>query len=260
MIKKLSWEWFAIGKHPVAMDYFRLGVTTPLANAFAGWFENGYEIVAGKNRPESTIHSWRFWSRGVGKGSIACGVGRDSSDGRGRPYPLLIIGIGTLPGWEDNWDLLTFSFEDTWRHIEHIAAGRFADLKQMEAELSRIKLPNADWSRFYDKRMNIAGAGSLAEENKPPRISAEVEKGARGLLTQHEFFVPINGGYGQDSLFVAGQMNCGLKSVMQIIPNAVFMGGIPERSYLAIFNRSLNSSDFVRLWTVSAADRTDCEQ
>jgi len=137
MMKKHTWEWFAIGKHPVAMDYFRLGVVTPLANAFAGWFESGYETLAGRNRPGSTIHSWRFWSKGIGKESIACGVGRDSSDGRGRPYPLLIMGIGTLPGWEDNWDLLTFSCEDTWRHIEHIATGRFSDLKQMEAELGR---------------------------------------------------------------------------------------------------------------------------
>jgi hypothetical protein len=258
MMKKHIWEWFAIGKHPVAMDYFRLGVMTPLANAFANWFENGYETLAGRNRPESTIHSWRFWSRGVGRGSIACGVGRDSSDGRGRPYPLLIMGIGALPGWEDNWDLLTFSCEDTWRHIEHIATGRFSDLKQMEAELGRIKLPNADWSVFSDQRTNIDGTEHTSDKKNIAHISADVERGTRTLLTQHEFFISINGDHGQDSLFVAGHMNCILRSVTKIIPSAVFMGGIPERSYLAIFNRSLNSSDFVRLWSVSAADRPDC--
>lgn len=258
MMKTHTWEWFAIGKHPVAMDYFRLGVMTPLANAFAGWFENGYETLAGGNRPGSTIHSWRFWSRGVGKGSIACGVGRDSSDRRGRPYPLLIMGIGTLPGWEDNWDLLTFSCEDTWRHIEHIAAGRFSDLKEMEAELGRIRPPNADWSAFSDKRTNIDGKENISEEKNISHIFADVERGARTLLTENEFFVSINGDHGRYSLFIAGYMNCILRSVMKFIPSAVFMGGIPERSYLAIFSRSLNSSDFVRLWSVSAADRPDC--
>jgi hypothetical protein len=33
------------------------------------------------------------------------------------------------------------------------------------------------------------------------------------------------------------------------VPNAVFLGGVPEKRFLAVFNRSLNANDFVGLWS-----------
>jgi len=89
-----------MGKHPVAMDYFHLGTSAPLVNAFGAWIENGYQKVVSPARNGLALHSWRFWARGIQKGHIACGVVRDSSDSTGRPYPLLVMGIGKLPGWE----------------------------------------------------------------------------------------------------------------------------------------------------------------
>jgi type VI secretion system protein VasJ len=121
-----------MGKHPVAMDYFQLGVSAPLVNAFGAWIENGYQKVVTPTRNRLALHSWRFWARGIQKGHIACGVARDSSDSTGRPYPLLIMGIGKLPGWEKNWDLLSFLFEEIWSQIEYLASRRFNDLKQLE--------------------------------------------------------------------------------------------------------------------------------
>jgi type VI secretion system protein VasJ len=95
-----------MGKHPTVMDYFQLGSSAPLVNAFAVWAENGYQKLVAKNRKRTAFCSWRFWAKGMRKGYIACGLGRDSSDSAGRPYPLMIMGIGTLAGWEENWDLL----------------------------------------------------------------------------------------------------------------------------------------------------------
>jgi hypothetical protein len=37
-----------------------------------------------------------------------------------------------------------------------------------------------------------------------------------------------------------------------MIPSIVLMGGTPEKSYLAVFNRSLNANDFVKLWTIAS--------
>jgi type VI secretion system protein VasJ len=95
---KHSWEWSATGKHPAALDYFQLGSKAPLVNAFAGWIEDGYQKLLTRKRTGSTFCSWRFWAKGIRKGYIACGVGCNSSDSAGRPYPLMVMGIGRLSG------------------------------------------------------------------------------------------------------------------------------------------------------------------
>jgi hypothetical protein len=82
----------------------------------------------------------------------------------------------------------------------------------------------------------------------------EIEKDAGALLATKELIVSIDADQGCDSLTMAWFWLCLLKSRIDIVPNAVFLGGIPEKAYLAIYNRSLNSGDFVRLWSVSDAD------
>jgi type VI secretion system protein VasJ len=151
-----------MGKHPVAMDYFQLGVSAPLVNAFGAWIENGYQKVVTPTRNRLALHSWRFWARGIQKGHIACGVARDSSDSTGRPYPLLIMGIGKLPGWEKNWDLLSFLFEEIWSQIEYLASRRFNDLKQLESEISRIQVTAEDWAgcHRYCSQCRVYGRAS----------------------------------------------------------------------------------------------------
>jgi hypothetical protein len=233
------------------MDYFQLGHVAALAQAFAAWIENGYQKVLSTNRDRPAFHSWRFWARGIRKGHIACGVGRDSSDSTGRPYPLLIMGAGTLPGWEENWDLLSFLFEEIWRQIEQLASRGFADLNQLEAEIRRIKLPAEDWSAFADQRLKIDGSDHVPVEDSYSNISREAHKAAGTLLRQNEFYVSINAHRGDDASSLAGYWNCALRSRVGIVPNAVFIGGIPESSYLAIFTRSLNPNDFARLWSVT---------
>jgi type VI secretion system ImpM family protein len=246
LIKARSlWEWSAMGKHPVAMDYFQLGVSAPLVNAFGAWIENGYQKVVTPTRNGLALHSWRFWARGIQKGHIACGVARDSSDSTGRPYPLLIMGIGKLPGWEENWDLLSFLFEEIWSQIECLASRRFADLKQLESEISRIQVTAEDWAGCPDH---------VPEEKGYPHLSSDVQKAAEALLTRNECYVSINSKQGSDTALVARYWNCAVKSRTDIVPNAVFMGGTPEKSYLAIFTRSLTSSDFAQLWSASSED------
>ena len=246
-IKQRSlWEWSAMGKHPVAMDYFQLGARAPLVNAFGAWIENGYQKVVSPTRNRLALHSWRFWARGIQKGHIACGLARDSSDSTGRPYPLLIMGIGKLPGWEKNWDLLSFLFEEIWSQIEYLASRRFNDLKQLESEISRIQVTAEDWAGCPDH---------VPEEKGYPHRSSDVQKAAEALLTRNECYVSINSDRGSDTALVARYWNCAVKSRTDIVPNAVFMGGIPEKSYLAIFTRSLTSSDFEQLCSVSSEDQ-----
>jgi type VI secretion system protein VasJ len=232
-----------MGKHPAVMDYFQLGCGAPLVSAFAGWIESGYQKLVSKNRTRPAFCSWRFWAKGMRKGYIACGVGRDSSDSAGRPYPLMIMGIGTLAGWEENWDLLPLVFAETWRQIEYITCGHFADLTQLETDIERVKLPSREWSAFADSRLKDDKQDNSAEENIMSQRRREIEKCAGALLATNELFVSIDADQGCDSLTMAWFWLCLLKSRIDIVPNAVFLGGIPEKSYLAIFNRSLNSGD-----------------
>ena len=236
------------------MDYFQLGAGEPLVSAFAAWIENGYQKLASKNRAGPAFCSWRFWAKGMRKGHIACGVVRDSSDSAGRPYPLMIMGTGALGGCEKNWDLLPLVFAESWMQMEYITSGYFADLKQLAADIGRVKIPSREWAALAQRRSKDAKPDNSAEVNMMSQRRHEIEKGARALLATNELFVSIDEYQNCDSLTMAGFWLLLLKSRIDRVPNAVFLGGIPEKSNLAIFNRSLNSGDFVRLWSVSAAD------
>jgi len=234
------------------MDYFQLGHVEPLAQAFAAWIESGYQKLLAKNNAGRKFHSWRFWARGIRKGHIACGVGRDSSDSAGRPYPLLIMGTGTLPGWEENWGLLTFLFEGIWSQIEYLASRPLADLKQLESEISRINLPIEDWSALATRGLHTDRPGHDHDQNGHTSTFGAIGGAAEALLICNEFLVSIDSHHDGDASSLVGFWNRALKSRMDIVPNAVFMGGIPEQTYLALFTRSLNSSDFKRLWSLSS--------
>ena len=91
----------------------------------------------------------------------------------------------------------------------------------------------------------------MPEEKGYPYISRDVQKAADALLTHNECYISINSERESETALVAKYWNCAVKSRTDIVPNAVFMGGIPEKSYLAIFTRSLTSSDFAQFWSAS---------
>ncbi len=235
-----SWHWAAWGKHPVATDYFCLGLNSPLIKAFSDWIEKGYQTLGSKPRASSKVYSWRFWAKGPKKETLVCGVGRDSSDSLGRPYPLMIMGTGPLDGWEDHWDLLPFACEKTWSRIEYLSAKRFIDFKQLEEEVRIIKPPYPHWPEFVSQR------GDLGMSSCNPRA---IENKAESLTTEKDFLVPLDGGPSNDHLAVAGLWHFFLKAHARAVPNAVFMGGTPDDAYLAVFKRPLMPADFVQLWS-----------
>jgi hypothetical protein len=44
-----TWRFAAIGKHPVAKDFIRLGENTSFVDGFAGWVEGGYKTLDRKS-------------------------------------------------------------------------------------------------------------------------------------------------------------------------------------------------------------------
>lgn len=236
-----SWHWAAWGKHPVAKDYFSLGLNSPLIKAFCDWIEKGYQTLGSRRRPSSKLCSWRFWAKGPKKESLVCGVGRDSSDSLGRPYPLLIVGTGPLEGWEDQWDLLPFACEKTWSQIEYLSTKRFIDVKELEDAIGIVRPPYPHWSEFVFQRERSQRAS--------PCASGDLENRAISLSRKPEFFIRLEGGASNDPFTLTGLWHLLLKSPSGGVPNAVFMGGTPHESYLVVFKRPLVPADFVRLWS-----------
>ncbi len=233
-----AWQWAAWGKHPVARDYFWVGPKAPLVKAFSDWVEKGYQVLSSKGRPASNLCSWRFWARGSRKETLVCGVARDSSYSVGRPYPRLIMGTGALQGWGDQWDLLPFACEKTWNQMEYLSAKRFTEFEQFEDDVQIIKPPYSEWSEFRSVSRGLEEWDYKGLENKVAGLSQEVD-----------FCVPLDGGPSDDPRTLAGLWHALLKARINDAPNAVFMGGSSDGTYLAVFKRALVPNDFVRLWS-----------
>lgn len=247
-----NWKWAAFGKHPTAKDYFRLGEETPFVTGLFNWVENGYQLLTGKENLSPDFCSWRFWAREAGKNSIVCGVVRVSSDSLGRPYPLVIMGSGQLGNWQDNWDLLPFSAERTWRQIEYIAANIFTDFKKLEEEIRTIRPPDANWGELARQRKELNFLGSVNDPYASFLDFKELRKTAATYAEKPEVFISLDRGLCDDKIMHVSLWHLLSKEPAKSLPNAIFIGGTLEKAYLTIFKRPMKSSDFVQLWSVSS--------
>ncbi len=231
--------WAACGKHPAARDFFRVGEDFPLLKIFSGWIDNGYNLLAQKNN-HSLLNSWRFWARGTERESLLCGLVKDSSDGIGRKYPLLIIGTGHLPGWEAQWDLVPLACETVWSEMEYITTQNYDDLKKLEAEVKNIRQPQSVWRELKTKKdlfQNDRGVFQNIPDFTPEK---------------KENFIPLDQDSRYDHHLLVSHWHSLLKSHAAIIPNAVFMGGSFGKSFMGFYKRPLTQADFIQLWTACA--------
>ncbi len=241
-----TWSWAAYGKHPSAKDFFRIGCSFPLAAGFADWIRKGYVALTERSRSGPAGYSWRFWARGKNNNDLVCGLVRDCCDSVGRPYPLLIIGSGSLPSWEDHWELLPLICGDTWQYMEYISAKRLDNLEKLEAELVRIKPPCPDGNNTHSTDMRRSNpdflsrfSALLAEQmkNNAVRLSLN-DLGSLTATSRHDDIQEL----------VLG-MNSAMKTSFGKTPGAMFMGGTFERTFAVFFYRALNTDDFEMLWS-----------
>ena len=248
---KNIWNWAACGKHPVARDYFRISSSTSLFVAFENWIEQGFEILSKQGISGHRVYSWRFWAKGIKMGNLIFGIARDNSDNIGRPYPLLIMGDGFLDGWEEHWDLFPHAFERAWDQMEYISSRRFDDFKELEKEVYAIKNPRQDWLEWKSKNANSNKPESLINPLTISITHGEIKKKVRHLSEKMEVHIPLDNQAIGDPSDMAALWCSLLKSHGSGTPSAVFMGGISEKNFLVVFNRSLNAKDFVQLWSGS---------
>ena len=244
---KPGWQWAACGKHPLGKDYFRFYLNSPIQSAFAVWVDDGFAALPKNAGLRRAICFWRFWAKGTKKGQLVCGLLKASSDEIGRPYPLLIVGVGDCNGWEKNWESLPATLEATWRQVEYIASKRFTNLKAMADAVHSLQAPGGDFPGDTD---------TVVHGFDPERGCPAGDTGYQGALAhvahrlreEKALLMPLD----VDSrphpphgpLFWGTQ----LKKRDLNVPQAFFLGGTPGRTFLAVFARSLHPADFVRLW------------
>ncbi len=242
-----GWTWTACGKHPTAKDYFRICEKTAVAAGIADWIERGYESLLRQGSLHASLPlSWRLWVPGPDKQSLLCGIIKDSSDSIGRPYPLMILGMGQLAGWQANWHLLPFACERTWNRMETISARSHRDLKHLEEDVGRIQPPEPEW-RSLEQSGRPAVASGASDPGDAPGFS--VQPAIDALSKEGELFLLIRENPHADCFTLMQLWHSLIKKNTADIPKAVFMGGNAMSTVLAVFRRPLQTQDFVRIWT-----------
>lgn len=241
-----AWKWAAFGKHPVAGDYFYAGPDDPFFQAFSGWVENGYSQIINNKKNSSSLYSWRFWAKSHSKDSIIFGVGRDSFDSLGRPYPLVIMGVGILQDWQRQLPLLPHALEKTWIQMEYLTTKRYLDFSQLETDVRRLQAPAGQWSELNSEALQRREACHL--NHWPPRDV--IGKSAAAYVVDSEFMTFFDTAACADVIATAGIWHSVLSDQDSSAPSAAFLGGILSATYLAVFRRPLIVPDFIRLWSV----------
>ena len=247
MKHKTSWIWYASGKHPAAKDFLEIGPKDPLLQAFAGWVAGGFRQWSTKNNPETSQNSWRFWTKATQKQHLICGLSRDSCDSFGRSFPLVVVGSGPLRKWQAHWELLPLVLDKTWQQVEYLASKRLPGFKYLEDEIRMLPFPTDNWSDLnFDDRQN-------AEHNADSDNSGILETPLQSMIFDRPDplvgILPLINGFQDDYPRQLSLLHATLKKRSRQPPNAVFMGGNPEKSCLVLFKRPLRPEDFNMLWS-----------
>lgn len=243
-----EWQWAAYGKHPAVKDYFTVGRNSPLVKGFSEWVETGYNMIAPRKHGDGTAVSWRFWGRGPGEGGLVCGIVRDNRDSLGRPYPLLILGTGSLEKWENHWNLMPFACERAWTDMEYLSTHIFDDLKRLEGELKNLRQPAAEWAGFTEAEVHSREIAK-GDPGSASLVMPSMEELAAGAPDTLEWFLPIDDRWCNDQFSFIVQCHSFIKAQGGVTPSFVFLGGTLTKSYLFCLRRAVKPGDFVRMWS-----------
>jgi len=222
----------AYGKHPAFDDYFSVNMNTPLANALSAWIENGIKSngTADKNK---VIRSFRFWVLGIKKEELVLGIVRDSSDRLGRSYPLLIIGSTRMKNRDNQWPSIFSCFESVFRAFEEMTAARYEVFKEFEASLLNVQISESDFETSDTAFSNCLTAWFKKEKER------------RSLV------LPVSDLLDKFASHPQAPSKSGLFKTNPPLPGAVFLGGLPDKPMVNLYNRPLGTRDFHSLFNQS---------
>lgn len=232
--KHRNTSWYACGKHPWAKDFFTVGDSFPLAEAFSRWLNQGVSELTMRGHSLETPVSWRFWVKTPVQDHLVCGVVKNSFDGMRRAFPLLVIGQGRVPDWQKHWELLPIVFENAWLDMETFAMQNYLDRSQFLAALERLKYPQCTWHEWSDCGvpestilMSDCPAGFYQRGCSQIDLSSVPEQNLTGAVSMVHRQYKLN---------------------MSSMPSSVFMGGDLARRFIILLTDPLSIENFVLLW------------
>jgi type VI secretion system protein VasJ len=91
--------------------------------------------------------------------------------------------------------------------------------------------------------------------HKPALEDGNLEGLKSLIIEKKEIFIDLDKRPFHDHFAAVNYLNRLIKQHNRNAPQAMFLGGTVERSYLALFMRPLTTANFVRLW-IAAAEST----
>ncbi len=230
--RRLKLDIAACGKHPAFSDYIRVNTDLPLVNALASWVDAGMRSGGVDSKKNRGIHSFRFWTMGAHKQSLIVGIIKDSSDSLGRTYPLLIMGQAHMKDKNRFWHTVFDRFGQVFRAFEEMTAARYDRFNEFEKALSDVRFPELDIDSFFEPPIF---SNCLANWSVSSRLDENL------ILPMPVFLENYQSLTNNSSEHKMG--STGIEP-----PKAVFIGGLPEKPIIAIYQRPLRTGDFCRLF------------
>jgi hypothetical protein len=243
--KKKEGEFFVYGKHNSYGDFINIGVSNPIASAFAKWVENGFNDLS---HLKGTGKKFRFWAEGPNN-EMVCGVLSDNKDSHGREYPLIAAWVGSPPLWKKNWCIIPAVCKECWCDFEALFFDDKIDFGNFKNQIEKIRKPLNNWKDV----LNSKGIGlklnlKRTRDNIHPDFYNKLNN-IDGLLREELFSIPVGSISESDLLVISWKFN-GLYQKRAKLPKAVFTGGSKSEKHIVFVNRQLSINDFKYIWTL----------
>ena len=243
--KEEFWRWSAQGKQQSLPEYLAVGEMYPVAAALGEWVRKGFTEQSMKETSRRTPCSWRFWVKGSSRDEIICGLLSDSRDSVGRPYPLLIMGNGTLEGWERHWEELPAACESTWSRMEQLVSAYYRNLDSLARGVASLPPPTSLWSVGGSLPEVKADGGEHLTGDEMDVFNENI----RALSGKKCGYIIVDQFNDCDRVAKTEFVGKTLNRYLAGSPTAVFIGVMAENSCFAFYNRALTGADFSTLWT-----------
>jgi type VI secretion system ImpM family protein len=171
-----SWQWFCYGKQPSFPDYISIGEHAALADAYKNWAVGGFEALPRANGSTLPDCNYRFWSKGLGHDGLAFGCLQSSVDSLGRPFFLLIIGMATIPGWQQMWTNLQVGLNEQWQQLSAVGRGRYQTPSEMLTDLKKIPAAVITGPQSQELCPNVWFAGGCGQKREDFRFDEALSR------------------------------------------------------------------------------------
>ena len=135
-----------------------------------------------------------------------------------------------------------------WQQMEYLASKRFGNFKELAGAVNRIPPPADDWCNSHGPDQSGENHQLLPDPIQIPSLGFEAA--FHQLREQRVAEIPIDAKTSAASENLPTLWSCHLHDRGMGLPQAFFIGGGPAKQFVLLYARSLQSADFVRLWSI----------